>query len=115
MRRRDEVEILLKAGQPKNEVARLTRVSFRSVQRIAKEVPVDHIDATAEQVKRPVGRPSLVEHFRKLVVEVLQEKADLPSREVLRRVREKGIGVSACFSTGTSLIRRNAPSLSPRQ
>jgi len=39
MLRQHEVEILLKAGHPKVEVARLT-VSVRSVHRIAREAPV---------------------------------------------------------------------------
>ena len=35
MLKRHEVEILLKAGHPKTEVARLSSVSLRSVKRIA--------------------------------------------------------------------------------
>ena len=38
MLKRHEVEILLKAGHPKVEVARLTGVSLCSVKRIAQEV-----------------------------------------------------------------------------
>jgi hypothetical protein len=40
MLKRHEVEILLKAGHAKTEVARLSGVSLRSVQRIAEESPV---------------------------------------------------------------------------
>src|SRR5260370_694264 len=73
MLKRHEVEILLKAGHSKAEVARLAGVSLCSVKRIAEEVPVVH-----------------VEDARKLVVKILEEKPDLPSLEILRRVREAG-------------------------
>ncbi len=39
MLKRHEVEILLKAGHSKAEVARLAGVSLRSVNRIAEEAP----------------------------------------------------------------------------
>jgi hypothetical protein len=90
MLKRHEVEILLKAGHPKAEVARLAGVSLCSVKRIAGEVPVVHVDDAAEREKRRIGRPSIVEDFRKLVVKILQEKSALPSLEILRLVREAG-------------------------
>jgi hypothetical protein len=90
MLKRHEVEILLNAGHSKAEVARLAGVSLCSVKRIAEEVPVVHVDEAAEREKRRIGRPSIVEDFRKLVVKILEEKPDLPSLEILRRVREAG-------------------------
>jgi hypothetical protein len=90
MLKRHEVEILLKAGHSKAEVARLAGVSLCSVKRIAEEVPVVHVDDAAEREKRRIGRPSIVEDFRKPVVKILEEKPDLPSLEILRRVREAG-------------------------
>lgn len=90
MLKRHEVEILLKAGHPKAEVARLAGVSLCSVKRIAEEVPVVHVDDAAEREKRRIGRPSIVEDFRKLVLKILEEKPDLASLEILRRVREGG-------------------------
>ncbi len=90
MLKRHEVEILLKAGHSKAEVARLAGVSLCSVKRIAEEVPVVHVDDAAEREKRRIGRPSIVEDFRKPVVKILEEKSDLPSLEILRRVREAG-------------------------
>jgi transposase len=92
MLKRHEIEILLKAGHPKTEVARLAGVSARSVHRIAEESPVVHVNDSAERAQRHIGRPSMVEDFRKFVLEILNEKADLPSREILRRVREAGYG-----------------------
>jgi len=68
----------------------LAGVSLCSVKRIAEEVPVVHVDDAAEREKRRIGRPSIVEDFRKSVVKILEEKPDLPSLEVLRRVREVG-------------------------
>jgi hypothetical protein len=91
MLKRHEVEILLKAGHTKAEVVRLTGVSICSVKRIAEEAPVVHVDDVAEREKRRIGRPSIVEDFRKHVAEILEEKTDLPSLEVLRRVREAGL------------------------
>ena len=74
MLKRHEVEILLKAGHSKAEVARLAGVSLCSVKRIAEEVPVVPVDDAAEREKRRIGRPSLVEDFRKPVVNILEEK-----------------------------------------
>ena len=64
---------LLKAGHPKAEVARLAGVSLCSVKRIAEEAPVVHVDDAAEREKRRIGRPSIVEDFRKPVVKILEE------------------------------------------
>ncbi len=108
MLKRHEIEILLKAGHPKIEVARLAGVSLSSVKRIAEEDPVVQVDDAAERVQRRIGRPSIVGDFRKVVVEILQEKADLPSLEVLRRVQEAGYpgGKSALYALVASLRLR---------
>ena len=105
MLKRHEVEVLLKAGHPKAEVAGLAGVSLSSIKRIAEEAPVVHVDDATERAKRRIGRPSQVENFRKLVVEILEEKADLPSVEILRRVREAGYrgGKSALYGLAASL------------
>ncbi len=78
MLKRHEVEILLKAGPGKAEVARLTGVSLCSVKRIAQEGPVVLVDDAVERAQRQVGRPSTVAKFRK------------PILEILRRVRGAG-------------------------
>ena len=105
MLKRHEIEVLLKAGHAKIEVARLAGVSLSSVKRIGEETPVVQVDDAAERAKRRIGRPSQVEDFRKLLVEILQEKADLPSVEVLRRAREAGYagGKSALYALVASL------------
>ena len=58
MLKRHEVEILLKAGHAKTEVARLSGVSLRSVKRIAEQRPVEHVEDARERVKRQIGRPN---------------------------------------------------------
>jgi transposase len=105
MLKRHEVEILLKAGHSKTEVARLTGVSLCSVKRIAQESPVVHVDDRAERSKRQIGRPSTVANFRKQVVGILQETPDLASLEILRRVREAGYqgGKTALYALVASL------------
>jgi hypothetical protein len=55
MLKRHEVEILLKAGHGKGEVARLAGVSLCSVKRNAAEGPVMHVDDAAKRVKRRIG------------------------------------------------------------
>jgi transposase len=109
MLKRHEIEVLLKAGHAKIEVARLAGVSLSSVKRIAEEDPVVHVDDTAERGQRRIGRPSIVENFRKPVVEILQEKADLPSVEVLRRVRGAG------YAGGKSALYARVASLRPQE
>jgi transposase len=105
MLKRHEVEILLKAGHSKTEVARLAGVSLCSVKRIAQESPVVHVDDAAERSQRQIGRPSTVANFRNQVVGILQETPDLVSLEILRRVREAGYqgGKTALYALVASL------------
>ena len=113
MLKRHEVEILLKAGHRKTEVARLSGVSLRSVKRIAQEEPVVHVDDEAERNKRQIGRPSTVQNFRKQVVGILQERPELASLEILRRVREVGYqgGKTALYDLVASLRPKPAKPL----
>jgi hypothetical protein len=105
MLKRHEVEILLKAGHRKTEVARLTGVSLCSVKRIAQEGPVVQVDDAAERAQRQVGQPSRVANFRKPILEVLQQTPNLASLEILRRVREAGYrgGKTALYALVASL------------
>ena len=105
MLKRHEIEILLRAGHGKAEVARLSGASLRSVKRIAQESPVVHIDDATERAQRQIGRPSTVASFRKLVVEILEQAPELPSLEILRRVRESGYpgGKTALYGLVASL------------
>ena len=105
MLKRHEVEILLKAGHPKTEVARLAGVSLCSVKRIAEEAPVVHVDDAVEREKRRIGRPSKVHDFRKFIAALMEETPDLPSLEILRRIREAGYrgGKTALYALAASL------------
>src|SRR5467141_3444310 len=109
MLKRHEVEILLKAGHRKAEVARLTGVSLCSVKRIAEESSVVHVEDAAERAKRQIGRPSTVVNFRKPILEILQQTPDLASLEILRRVREAGYegGKTALYALVASLRPRS--------
>lgn len=90
MLKRHEIQVLLKAGHSQLEVARLAGVSRRSVQRIAEEAAVEHVDDAGERRQRGIGRPSLTETFRKFITEVLAEEPALKSVEILRRARLAG-------------------------
>src|SRR6266404_3832954 len=113
MLKRHEVEILLKAGHSKAEVARLTGVSLCSVKRIGQEGPVVQVDDAAERAQRQVGRPSRVANFRKPIVAILQQEPDLASLEILRRAREAGYegGKSALYALVASLRPKSAKPL----
>jgi len=108
MLKRHEVEILLKAGHSKTEVARLAGVSLCSVKRIAQESPVVHVDNAAERSQRQIGRPSTVANFRKQVVGILHETPELASLEILRRVREAG------YQGGKTVLYALVASLRPK-
>jgi transposase len=90
MLKRHEIQVLLKAGHSRAEVARLTGVSIRSVKRVAKEDAVIQVDDAAARVARGIGRPSLVEDFRKPIVDLFEHEPELKSVEVLRRMRLAG-------------------------
>src|SRR5262249_58538563 len=104
MLKRHEVEVLLKAGHRKTEVARMSGVSLRSVKRIAQEEAVVHVEDKAERNQRQIGRPSMGQNFRKKGVGILLERSDLPALEVLRRVGEAGDhgGQDARYQFGAS-------------
>lgn len=95
MIKRHEVQVLLGAGHSQVDVARRAGVSVATVQRIEDEAPVTSFgDMKAERKERKVGRPSKVEAFRELIIEIcLEEDADhrpLQSKEIVRRLKQKG-------------------------
>lgn len=106
MLKRHEIKVLLKAGHTRARVAELAGVSLRSVNRIAREGEVAHVDDAAERRQRAIGRPSVVQGFRKLVVEQLKEEPGLLSVELLRRARLKGYkGGKTAFYTLVAELR----------
>src|SRR5437899_7602919 len=113
MLKRHEVEILLKAGHAKTEIARLSGVSLRSVKGIEEESPRLQVNDAAERTNRQIGPPSRVTNFRKQVLEILQETPDLATLEILRRVRESGYrgGKTALYALVASLRPKPAKPL----
>lgn len=109
MMKRHEVQVLRRAGHSVDDVAELTGVSPRSVKRVAKEPAVANADTKAERTRRKIGRPSSVEAYRQLVEQLVGEKDSegrpLQSKEILRRIRQKGFdgGKSAVYALVASL------------
>src|SRR5438105_10916966 len=83
MLKRHEVEILLRAGHSKTEVARLAGVSLCSVKRIAEEVPVVHVDDAAER-ERSEEHTSELQSRVDLVCRLLLEKKKKSDEMVTR-------------------------------
>jgi transposase len=90
MIKRHEVQVLLAAGFSHRQVAKKAGVSKRSVTRIAQEPAVQGLDGVGVSGERRVGRPSTVEDFRSALEEWLEEDRDLPTVELLHRLRERG-------------------------
>ena len=113
--KRHEIQVLLDAGHTQAEVARLAKVSERSVRRIAGEPAVEHVDDERERAKRRIGRPSKVARCRPLVEELLEEvdqdSAPLKSVEILRRARLDGYdgGKTALYELIAELRPRSTP------
>jgi transposase len=104
MIKRHEVQVLLRSGMSHRQVARQTGVSKRTVTRIAQEMPVGAIDDRCEVVRRRIGRPSRAADFAEKIRSLLDEERDLPTVEVLHRLRVDGYrgGKSAVYD----LVRR---------
>jgi transposase len=90
MIQRHDVQVLLAAGHTQREVAELAQISLRSVKRIAKELTVEKLDDAAEIRRRGVGRPSSVHAYEDLIREILGAEKELPTVEVLHRLRQQG-------------------------
>ena len=103
--RRHEIRALRGAGQPIAEVARLTGVSLRTVQRISKEPDIASYDDAAERRRRSIGRPSVVRKFRALIVDSLVEVPHRASVDLLRTARVHGYsgGKSALYGLVASV------------
>ncbi len=82
--KRHEILVLRRAGLTLREVARKTEVGLRTVKRIVHQGSLD------PPPRRPVGRPSIAFSFEATVRAILSTDGDLPTVEVLRRLREEG-------------------------
>ena len=103
--KRYEVQILLKAGHTKKDAAHIATVSLNTVQRVARELVIPQVEHLEERARRRVGRPRATEPFRAFVENLLQAEPQMPSTEVLWRVRLDGYkgGKSALFSLAASM------------
>ena len=88
---RHAVHALLEAGQSTLEIARQLGVSRRTIQRIAKEPPVDDGDDHAARQRRGVGRPGVDAAVGARLRELLSEDPHAPPLEYLRQLREQGV------------------------
>ncbi len=108
MLKRHEIQVLLQAGHAQCEVAELAGVSERSVRRVSLEAAVSHVDDSVARVERSIGRPSIVEGFRKFITELLANEPHLKSVETLRRVRNQG------YTGGKTTLYELIASLRPK-
>ena len=104
MIKRHEVQVLLREDLSVRQVSLKTGVSRRSVRRIAGEQAVEELLVTSPAAERGVGRPSEVAKYEEVVRSWLEERRDLPTVEILHRLREAGYdrGKSAAYD----LVRR---------
>lgn len=87
---RHAVHALLKAGHSTKDVARQMGVTQRTIQRIAKEGPVQDSDDARERRRRGVGRPAVSDRVRQRVKDLLSADPDVAPLELLRQLREEG-------------------------
>jgi len=110
--KRLEVQTLRRAGHGLAEVAELTGVSPRSVQRMEHEGRIED-PAGAEKARRArMGRPSLVSAFQEQIQDRLADDPALKTGVILERLRrERGYtgGKSALYALARRL-RKNLPS-----
>src|SRR5262245_61821335 len=104
--KRHEIQILKRAGMRNREVVEISGTSKRTVQRVAAEPSVGNL---LEHSHARVGRPSKVDSFREQIAEILGAEPDLPTMEILHRVREHGYrgGKSALYNL-VALLRSPA-------
>jgi transposase len=88
---RHAAQALVKSGLSTKDIAKQMGISVRSVQRIAKEPPVEEPDDKQTRSARRVGRPPLPERVSKRLRELAAEDPQAPPLEVLRQLREEGV------------------------
>ena len=90
MLKRHAIQVLRRAGHTLDEIAVLTAVGKRSVQRVSAEPMITETVAVAAPGARPIGRPSKAEAYRPLVSGWVTEDPALLSVELLRRAKLAG-------------------------
>ena len=110
MIKRHEVQVLLGSGLSHRQVSKRTGISKRTVTRIAQETPIESLQPQAGP--RRIGRPSTAGRYEALIEAILAEKRDLPSVEILHRLRQAGY--TGGKSTVYELVRaRRGPAPPP--
>jgi len=110
--KRHEVQVLRKAGFTRDEIAKRTGVSRRCVTDILSEPPVEELVLPTVESDGKVGRPSTALPFMPHIQELFKTEPDLPTVEVLRRMRLQGYtgGKTALYQIVAALRPRTMPS-----
>lgn len=110
--KRHEVQVLRKAGLTRDEIAKRSGVSRRCVTNILNEPLVEDLGRAVVESDGKVGRPSTALPFAAPVQELFKTEPDLPTVEVLRRMRLKGYtgGKTALYQLVAALRPRATPS-----
>jgi transposase len=90
---RHAVQALVQSGLSTKDIAAQMGISVRSVQRIAKEPPVEEPDDQRARSARRVGRPPVPDRVTERMRELVAEDPQAPPLEVLRQLREEGVTV----------------------
>ena len=103
--KRHEVQVLKKAGLGPSQIAHLSGVSRWSVDRIVAEPPVAEPDNRPLRQARRIGRPSVAAPFEAEAKRILASEPDLPTVEILHRLRQQGYrsGKTAFYELVSSL------------
>lgn len=104
---RHAVHALIRSGQSAKEIAQQLGVSVRTIQRVAKEPPVEEADDGTARRRRGVGRPAVACETRSHLRELIFADPTAPPLEILRELREelRGSGTSLGESTFYRLYR----------
>ena len=110
--KRHEVQVLRKAGLTRDEIAKRSGVSRRCVTDILKEPPVEELVRKDLTSDGKVGRPSTALPFTPHIQDLFKTEPDLPTVEVLRRMRLQGYtgGKTALYQIVAALRPRAIPS-----
>jgi predicted transcriptional regulator len=87
---RHAVQALLTAGTPTEKIARQYGVTQRTIQRIAKEAPIETVEEAEGRHRRRVGRPGVAEKVRIRLRQLMEEDHEAPPLEYLRLLRGDG-------------------------
>ena len=90
---RHAVHALLEAGQSTKEIAQQFGVTPRTIQRIAKEPPIEEADDAVARRRLGVGRPAVSEETRSRLRDLIAADPEAPPLEFLRQLREEGTGL----------------------